>query len=89
MAGFNPVWNENFQFDVYVPELALVRFVVEDYDSASDNEFIAQYTLPFDSLQMGEFMDIFLHTVTQWPVLGSNELLIIYYCNIITFSSNE
>ncbi|KAM4605564.1 1-phosphatidylinositol 4,5-bisphosphate phosphodiesterase delta-1-like isoform 2-T2 [Polymixia lowei] len=51
--GFNPVWNENFQFDVYVPELALVRFVVEDHDAMSDNEFVAQYTLPFSSLQMG------------------------------------
>ncbi|XP_044225165.1 1-phosphatidylinositol 4,5-bisphosphate phosphodiesterase delta-1b isoform X1 [Thunnus albacares] len=51
--GFNPQWNENFQFDVYVPELAMVRFVVEDYDSTSDNEFVAQYTLPFNSLKMG------------------------------------
>ncbi|CAL1580093.1 unnamed protein product [Knipowitschia caucasica] len=51
--GFNPSWNENFQFDVYVPELALVRFVVEDHDSTSGNEFVAQYTLPFNSLQMG------------------------------------
>uniref|UniRef100_A0A8C9YYT4 Phosphoinositide phospholipase C n=1 Tax=Sander lucioperca TaxID=283035 RepID=A0A8C9YYT4_SANLU len=51
--GFNPEWNETFQFDVYVPELALVRFTVEDYDSVSDNEFIGQYTLPFNSLKMG------------------------------------
>uniref|UniRef100_A0AAQ6AFX7 Phosphoinositide phospholipase C n=1 Tax=Amphiprion ocellaris TaxID=80972 RepID=A0AAQ6AFX7_AMPOC len=51
--GFNPEWNENFQFDVYVPELALVRFVVEDHDSTSDNEFVGQYTLPFTSLQLG------------------------------------
>ncbi|XP_032387062.1 1-phosphatidylinositol 4,5-bisphosphate phosphodiesterase delta-1 isoform X2 [Etheostoma spectabile] len=51
--GFNPEWNETFQFDVYVPELALVRFTVEDYDFASDNEFIGQYTLPFNSLKMG------------------------------------
>uniref|UniRef100_A0AAQ6A2Z0 Phosphoinositide phospholipase C n=1 Tax=Amphiprion ocellaris TaxID=80972 RepID=A0AAQ6A2Z0_AMPOC len=51
--SFNPEWNENFQFDVYVPELALVRFVVEDHDSTSDNEFVGQYTLPFTSLQLG------------------------------------
>lgn len=54
VEGFNPTWNENFQFEVYVPELALVRFVVEDYDSMSDNEFIGQYTLPFNSLKMGK-----------------------------------
>lgn len=52
--GFNPAWNENLQFDVYVPELALVRFLIEDHDSTSDNEFVAQYTLPFSSLAMGE-----------------------------------
>lgn len=47
------MWNENFQFDVYVPELALVRFTVEDHDSTSDNEFVGQYALPFNSLKMG------------------------------------
>lgn len=51
--GFNPSWNENFQFDVYVPELAVVRFVIEDHDTTSDNEFIGQYTIPFSSLNMG------------------------------------
>lgn len=51
--GFNPMWNENFQFDVRVPDLALVRFLIEDYDSSSDNEFIGQYTLPFNSLKNG------------------------------------
>uniref|UniRef100_A0A674M9R1 Phosphoinositide phospholipase C n=1 Tax=Takifugu rubripes TaxID=31033 RepID=A0A674M9R1_TAKRU len=52
--GFKPSWNETFQFDVYVPELALVRFVIEDHDSTSGNEFVGQYTLPFNSLKMGE-----------------------------------
>ncbi|WP_411024401.1 PLC family C2 domain-containing protein, partial [Salmonella sp. s58760] len=51
--GFNPMWNENFQFDLYVPELALVRFVVEDYDVVSSNDFIGQCTVPFNSMQMG------------------------------------
>ncbi|XP_067439028.1 1-phosphatidylinositol 4,5-bisphosphate phosphodiesterase delta-1-like [Thunnus thynnus] len=51
--GFNPKWNTKFQFDVHVPELALVRFVVKDHDSMSANEFVAQYTLPFNSLKMG------------------------------------
>lgn len=39
---------------MYVPELALVRFFVKDYDAASENEFVGQYTLPFNSLKMGE-----------------------------------
>lgn len=61
--GFNPMWNETFQFDVYVPDLALVRFVVKDYDSTSGNEFIGQYTLPFNSLQNG---------YRQVPLLNKN-----------------
>lgn len=48
------MWNENFQFDLYVPELALVRFVVEDYDCVSSNDFVGQYTAPFASLQNGQ-----------------------------------
>ncbi|XP_016133944.1 1-phosphatidylinositol 4,5-bisphosphate phosphodiesterase delta-1-like [Sinocyclocheilus grahami] len=51
--GFNPMWNENFQFNVRVPDLALVRFLIEDYDSSSNNEFIGQYTLPFNCLKNG------------------------------------
>ncbi|XP_033842727.1 1-phosphatidylinositol 4,5-bisphosphate phosphodiesterase delta-4 [Periophthalmus magnuspinnatus] len=51
--GFNPVWNESLNFVVHCPELALVRFVVEDYDKASRNDFIGQFTLPFTSLQPG------------------------------------
>lgn len=48
------MWNENFQFDLYVPELALVRFVAEDYDTVSSNDFIGQCTVPFASLQTGQ-----------------------------------
>ncbi|XP_051970490.1 1-phosphatidylinositol 4,5-bisphosphate phosphodiesterase delta-1a [Xyrauchen texanus] len=51
--GFNPMWNTNFQFTVHVPELALVRFVVEDFDAASYNDFIGQYTVPLTSMQNG------------------------------------
>ncbi|XP_068119306.1 1-phosphatidylinositol 4,5-bisphosphate phosphodiesterase delta-3 isoform X2 [Hyperolius riggenbachi] len=51
--GFNPKWNEMLQLEVLCPELALVRFVVEDYDKASSNDFIGQYTLPFPSLRQG------------------------------------
>uniref|UniRef100_A0A667ZL37 Phosphoinositide phospholipase C n=1 Tax=Myripristis murdjan TaxID=586833 RepID=A0A667ZL37_9TELE len=51
--GFNPMWNENFQFDIHVPELVMVRFVVEDYDSTSQNDLIGQYCLPLTSVQNG------------------------------------
>ncbi|KAM6955608.1 1-phosphatidylinositol 4,5-bisphosphate phosphodiesterase delta-4-like [Lycodopsis pacificus] len=51
--GFNPVWNETLNFVVHAPELALVRFEVEDHDKASRNDFIGQFTLPFTCIQAG------------------------------------
>ncbi|XP_027878221.1 1-phosphatidylinositol 4,5-bisphosphate phosphodiesterase delta-4 [Xiphophorus couchianus] len=51
--GFNPVWNETLNFIVHSPELALVRFVVEDHDKTSRNDFIGQFTLPFTCIQPG------------------------------------
>ncbi|XP_037646762.1 1-phosphatidylinositol 4,5-bisphosphate phosphodiesterase delta-4-like isoform X2 [Sebastes umbrosus] len=51
--GFNPVWNETLNFVIHVPELVLVRFEVEDYDKASRNDFIGQFTLPFTCIQPG------------------------------------
>ncbi|KAM9837387.1 1-phosphatidylinositol 4,5-bisphosphate phosphodiesterase delta-3-A-like [Aulostomus maculatus] len=51
--GFNPRWDCTFNFTVHVPELALVRFMVEDHDYTSSNDFLGQYTLPFTSLRTG------------------------------------
>ncbi|KAK5890780.1 hypothetical protein CesoFtcFv8_014266 [Champsocephalus esox] len=51
--GFNPVWNETLNFVIHTPELALVRFEVEDYDKTSRNDFMGQFTLPFTSIQAG------------------------------------
>ncbi|XP_063107811.1 1-phosphatidylinositol 4,5-bisphosphate phosphodiesterase delta-3 isoform X6 [Cavia porcellus] len=51
--GFNPHWGQTLQFQLRAPDLALVRFVVEDYDMASPNDFVGQFTLPFSSLKQG------------------------------------
>ncbi|EPY89688.1 1-phosphatidylinositol-4,5-bisphosphate phosphodiesterase delta-3-like protein [Camelus ferus] len=51
--GFNPRWGQTLQFQLRAPELVLVRFVVEDYDSTSPNDFVGQFTLPFNSLKQG------------------------------------
>uniref|UniRef100_A0AAY4C080 Phosphoinositide phospholipase C n=1 Tax=Denticeps clupeoides TaxID=299321 RepID=A0AAY4C080_9TELE len=51
--GFNPIWNETLEFAIHTPDLAIVRFVVEDYDKASRNDFVGQYALPFKSIQPG------------------------------------
>lgn len=52
-TGFNPRWDCTFNFTVHVPDLALVRFKVEDHDYTSNNDFLGQYTLPFTSLRTG------------------------------------
>lgn len=51
--GFNPRWDCAFHFTVHCPDLALVRFMVEDYDYTSSNDFLGQHTLPFSSLRAG------------------------------------
>ncbi|VDN53685.1 unnamed protein product, partial [Dracunculus medinensis] len=48
----NPSFDETFQFEITVPELALVRFLVLD-DDYIDDDFIGQYTVPFECLQNG------------------------------------
>ncbi|XP_030649363.1 1-phosphatidylinositol 4,5-bisphosphate phosphodiesterase delta-3-A [Chanos chanos] len=51
--GFNPRWDCTLSFQLQVPELALVRFVVEDHDHTVKNDFVGQFTLPFTSLRTG------------------------------------
>ncbi|XP_039979082.1 1-phosphatidylinositol 4,5-bisphosphate phosphodiesterase delta-4 isoform X2 [Xiphias gladius] len=51
--GFNPVWYDTLRFTIHTPDLAIVRFVVEDYDKTSKNDFVGQYTLPFSCMQQG------------------------------------
>ncbi|XP_076153702.1 1-phosphatidylinositol 4,5-bisphosphate phosphodiesterase delta-3-A-like isoform X2 [Alosa pseudoharengus] len=51
--GFNPRWDCTLSFQLQVPELALVRFVVEDHDHTAKNDFVGQFTLPFTSLSTG------------------------------------
>uniref|UniRef100_A0A668AYJ1 Phosphoinositide phospholipase C n=1 Tax=Myripristis murdjan TaxID=586833 RepID=A0A668AYJ1_9TELE len=51
--GFNPRWDCTFNFTIHVPDLALVRFMVEDHDYTSSNDFLGQCTLPVTSLRTG------------------------------------
>ena len=52
-SGYNPIFDESFEFQINLPELALVRFAVLDDDYIGD-EFIGQYTIPFECMQTGE-----------------------------------
>ncbi|NXE06654.1 PLCZ1 phosphodiesterase, partial [Lophotis ruficrista] len=51
--ALSPRWDETFSFTIQVPELALIRFCVEDEISLVANEFLGQYTLPVLSLNKG------------------------------------
>lgn len=56
-TGFNPRWDCTLSFQLQVPELALVRFVVEDHDHTAKNDFVGQFTVPFTSLRTGAHKD--------------------------------
>ena len=51
--GFNPVWNNSFDFQVHNPDLALLRFIIYDMDIFGDSNFIGQYTIPVRCLRPG------------------------------------
>lgn len=53
VSAFSPRWNETFTFVIQVPELALIRFVVENQNFLTGNEFLGQYTLPVLCMSKG------------------------------------
>lgn len=50
--GFNPRFGENYSFQVYCPELAVLVFQVFDEDNMS-NEFIGSYAIPVECIRTG------------------------------------
>uniref|UniRef100_A0A8D0KM13 Phosphoinositide phospholipase C n=1 Tax=Salvator merianae TaxID=96440 RepID=A0A8D0KM13_SALMN len=48
----NPIFDESFEFEINLPELAMIRFVVLDDDYIGD-EFIGQCAIPLECLQTG------------------------------------
>lgn len=60
--GLNPLWkNETAVFDIICPDLALIRFVVQDEDVFGDPNFLGQATFPVTCLRKGK-----TDTVTIW-----------------------
>ncbi|KAL3101092.1 hypothetical protein niasHS_001552 [Heterodera schachtii] len=53
--GLNPIWQERFVFHVRHPEMALLRFHVEDGDfvGPKTDPFIGQAVFPLDSVRCG------------------------------------
>ncbi|XP_020522339.1 phosphoinositide phospholipase C 6 isoform X2 [Amborella trichopoda] len=50
---WSPVWNEEFSFPLTVPELALLRIEVHEYDMSEKDDFGGQNCLPVSELRPG------------------------------------
>nr|AFN53674.1 hypothetical protein [Linum usitatissimum] len=50
---WTPVWNEEFTFPLTVPELALLRIEVHEYDMSEKDDFGGQTCLPVSELRPG------------------------------------
>ena len=48
-----PVWEEEFEFPLTVPELALLRIEVREYDKHEKDDFGGQTCLPISELRPG------------------------------------
>lgn len=51
--NWNPIWNEEFTFPLTVPELALLRIEVHEYDMSEKDDFAGQTVLPVWELKQG------------------------------------
>ncbi len=58
--GFDPEWNQTFQFDIYFPQMCLIRFDVYDHDTFTKNDRLACFCLPITTIQTGLFGFLFL-----------------------------
>ncbi|XP_076915261.1 phosphoinositide phospholipase C 4-like [Bidens hawaiensis] len=50
---WTPVWNEEFTFELTVPEIALLRIEVHEYDMSEKDDFAGQTCLPVSELRPG------------------------------------
>eukprot|EP00045_Choanoeca_perplexa_P014126 m.164381 g.164381 ORF g.164381 m.164381 type:complete len:1094 (+) comp16577_c0_seq3:100-3381(+) len=69
--GFNPVWKQKMQFNVRLPELALLTFQVYDDDRFNGDDFIASATIPVPSLQQG-YRQVHLNSINNKRVSGAS-----------------
>ncbi|RDD39766.1 Inactive phospholipase C-like protein 2 [Trichoplax sp. H2] len=50
--GFNPVFDESYEFLINLPELAILRFLVKDDEHIGD-DFIGQFSIPLTCVKLG------------------------------------
>nr|CAD7571922.1 unnamed protein product [Timema californicum] len=63
--GDSPIYEETFEFQVTLPEIALLRFVILDDDYIGD-DFIGQYSIPFECLQTVTLTIVLPPSVAAW-----------------------
>ncbi|VVC96133.1 unnamed protein product, partial [Leptidea sinapis] len=51
--GINPIWNGFCEFEIANPEIAMIRFVVQDEDMFGDPNFVGQAVYPLKCLRTG------------------------------------
>lgn len=51
--GFNPIWNEVCEFQIKNPNLAMLRFEVQDEDIFGEPNFIGQAVFPINCIRTG------------------------------------
>lgn len=51
--GFNPLWNQDFEFIINCPELAFLLFTVKDHDINQD-DFIGDFAIRFQNIRPGK-----------------------------------
>ncbi|XP_049885076.1 1-phosphatidylinositol 4,5-bisphosphate phosphodiesterase gamma-1 isoform X1 [Pectinophora gossypiella] len=77
--GINPIWNDICEFEVANPDLALIRFLVQDEDMFGDPNFIGQATYPFKCLRTGYRSVILNNSYSEELELSS---LLVHICLI-------
>lgn len=73
---WTPVWDEEFSFPLTVPELAVVRIEVHEYDMSEKDDFGGQTCLPVSTLRPG-FRAVPLHD--RKGVKFSNVKLLLHF----------
>lgn len=51
--SWNPAWNEEFEFPLRVPDLALLRVEVHEYDMSEKDDFAGQTCIPVREMSKG------------------------------------
>jgi phosphatidylinositol phospholipase C delta len=51
--GFNPVWNQTFEFDIEHLDLSLIRFAVLDENSVASDIFLCENIVPLEHVRNG------------------------------------